>query len=77
MGPDSISRGMGDAPSGHLDRVFDDTVTTIDALMLQSWSLIVVDWKLNREVHSIVDDYLAELRVKQGDTRSSEHPATP
>ena len=61
IGPDSTCRGWGDALSGQIHRVFDPAVTGFEALLLQSWSLVVVDWKFNREVHMVARSCLAQL----------------
>lgn len=54
LGPDSVCRDFGDARDGALQRVFESTISDLDRLITRSRSLIVIDWRFNREVHAIV-----------------------
>lgn len=65
IGPDSAARDYGDAPPGALHRVFDRAITDLDKLLLRSRSLIVIDWRYNREIHSIVRGYLTGLGAQE------------
>jgi hypothetical protein len=53
--PESICRDFGDAPSSALETVFDQPIRQLENLALRSRSLIVVDWRQNREIRSIID----------------------
>jgi hypothetical protein len=61
VGPDSACRDYGDAPPGALHRVFDRAIADLDRLLLRTRSLIVIDWRYNREIHSIIRGYLTGL----------------
>ena len=65
VGPDSAARDYGDAPPGALHRVFDRATADLDKLLLRSRSLIVIDWRYNREIHSIVRGYLTGLAAQE------------
>lgn len=54
MGPDSHCRDLGDATPGALHRIFDPVLEELDALLIRSRSLIVVDWAANREIHAVI-----------------------
>ncbi|MCK4629420.1 MAG: hypothetical protein KAT56_10480 [Sedimentisphaerales bacterium] len=58
IGPDSVCRDYGDAPAGGLHKVFDQSVTDLDELMLRARSLIVADCKFNREINNIIQKYM-------------------
>jgi hypothetical protein len=57
VGRDSICRDLGDAEPGGLHQVFEPVLETLDRLILRTRSLIVIDWKFNREVHSVLRGY--------------------
>jgi hypothetical protein len=61
MGPDSECKDFGDANPGRIHEVFDPAITEFNHLVLRSRSLIVMDWKLNREIHSLIRGYLNGL----------------
>lgn len=61
IGADSAARDFGDAPPGALHRTFDRAVADLDKLLLRSRSLIVIDWRYNREIHSVIRGYLTGL----------------
>lgn len=61
VGPDSSAKDYGDAPPGALHRTFDRAVADLDRLLLRSRSLIVIDWRYNREIHSVIRGYLTGL----------------
>jgi hypothetical protein len=63
-GGDSRCEDFGDAPPGGIHRVFDDVLTALDSLLTRSRSLLMIDWKYNREVHSV----LRKLRGNAGAT---------
>jgi hypothetical protein len=57
VGPDSACADYGDAPSGAPHRVFDRAAGDLDRLLLRTRSLIVIDWRYNREIHSVIRGY--------------------
>ena len=61
MGPDSICRDFGDAPSLALDTVFNQALQDLERLLRQSRSLIVIDWKFNRDIHNVISGFLEKL----------------
>lgn len=58
LGPDSYCRDFGDAPGLALERVFDQALANFEKLLLRTRSLIVIDWKFNREIHSAINTFL-------------------
>jgi hypothetical protein len=64
IGPDSLVRDFGDAPPGGLHKVFDRAVEGLGDLMLRTRSLIIIDWRFNREVHAVVRQHLMGLGDK-------------
>ncbi len=58
VGRDSFCRDLGDAEAGGLHRVFDPVREELERLITRTRSLIVIDWKFNREVHSVIRGYL-------------------
>ena len=58
IGPDSACRDFGDAPVGGLHKVFDRAVSDLDALLLRTRSLIVIDWRFNREIFAVLRSHL-------------------
>jgi len=58
LGPDSECRDYGDAQPGGLHKVFERTMDDIDKLILKTRSLIVSDWKSNREIAAVIQKYL-------------------
>lgn len=58
IGPDSLTRDFGDAPPGGIHKVFDRAVEDFGNLVLRTRSLIVIDWRFNREVHAVVRQHL-------------------
>ena len=61
MGPDSIARDYGDAPPGGIHKVFHPFIDAIGDLVVRTRSLIVIDWRYNREVHAVVRKCLVGL----------------
>ena len=58
LGPDSECRDYGDAQPGGLHKIFESTLDNLDNLILKTRSLIVSDWKSNREIAEVVQTYL-------------------
>jgi hypothetical protein len=54
LGPESACADLGDAPAGGLHRVFDRAVADLEDLIVRTRSLIVIDWRSNREIHSVI-----------------------
>ena len=59
--PDSACADYGDAPSGGIHKVFDRLAADLSSLLLRTRSLIVIDWRANREIHSVIRNYLTGL----------------
>ena len=58
LGPDSYCKDSGDAPSLALEVIFNKPLEDLEALLVRSRSLIVIDWSANREVSSAIRDML-------------------
>lgn len=58
LGPDSYCKDYGDAPSLALETIFNKPLEDLEELLVRSRSLIVIDWRANREVHSAIRDVL-------------------
>jgi hypothetical protein len=58
VGPDSHCKDYGDAPALSLETVFNKPIEEFENLLVRSRSLIVIDWKANREVHSAIRDLI-------------------
>jgi hypothetical protein len=54
VGPDSSCRDYGDAPRGGLHKIFDPPLSDLDTLLIRTRSLIVIDWRFNREIHAVL-----------------------
>lgn len=65
VGPDSLSRDYGDAPAGGIHKVYEQAMHTLDLLMLRTRSLIVIDWRFNREVHAVLRRHMSGLAPPQ------------
>jgi hypothetical protein len=61
IGSDSAAGDLGDAPHGALQRVFERTSSELDKLLLRTRSLIVIDWRYNREIHAVIRGYMTGL----------------
>lgn len=64
MGPDSISRDFADAPIGGIHRIFQSALDDLDRLLRRTRSLIVIDWRYNREISGVLRRYATGV---QGD----------
>jgi len=58
MGPDSVCKDFGDAPSLALETVFNQPLEQFEKLLIRSRSLIVIDWNTNREIHDAIQSFL-------------------
>jgi hypothetical protein len=54
IGPDSYCRDYGDAPRGGLHKIYEQAQPALDALLVRTRSLIVIDWRFNREIHAVL-----------------------
>ena len=61
VGPDSACADYGDAPSGGIHKVFDKLSGDLSKLLLRTRSLIVIDWRANREIHSVIRSFATGL----------------
>lgn len=61
IGPDSRCTDLGDARHGGLHKPFDATLDDLDALLRRTRSLIVIDWKYNREIHAVIRGFLTKV----------------
>jgi hypothetical protein len=66
IGPDSICRDFGDVPALALETVFNQPLDAFERLLVRSRSLIVIDWSLNREVHTAIKSYLEKNKSLGG-----------
>ncbi|MEZ0254323.1 MAG: hypothetical protein ACAI37_03555, partial [Chthoniobacter sp.] len=56
--PASYCRDLGDAPALALEKVFDAPLAHLDSLLVRSRSLILIDWNMNREIRSVIEQAL-------------------
>lgn len=61
IGPDSTASGYGDASPGGLHKMFDRARADLDALLVRTRSLIVIDWHYNREIHAVIRGFATGL----------------
>ena len=66
MGPDSVCRDLGDVRATGLNRVFTPVLEDLDTVLIRTRSLMVIDWRYNREVHSVVRDFRTGLATAGG-----------
>ena len=62
IGRDSFRRDFGDAPAGALETVFNEPLAALEALLVRTRSLIVIDWTANREIRSVIDSILSKAQ---------------
>ena len=72
-GPDSICRDMCSAPPGAPQRVFEPCKRALTDLLVRTRSLIVVDWRSNREITAVIESE----RARQSPQASSARAAVP
>ncbi len=53
-GPDSISRDWGDVNPLAKHLVFEATLKDLASLLLRTRSLMMIDWRFNREIHAVI-----------------------
>lgn len=61
LGPDSYCKDHGDAPPLALETVMARPLEELQVLLQKSRSLIMIDWNLNREIHSAIRDVQARI----------------
>ncbi|MCA9290307.1 MAG: hypothetical protein KDA25_04205 [Phycisphaerales bacterium] len=54
IGPDSRCRDWGDAPVGAIHAVYDEVLDELREILVRTRSLIVIDWRFNREIHGVI-----------------------
>jgi hypothetical protein len=54
VGPDSFCRDFGDAPRGGLNKIYEPVQNHLDTLLIRTRSLVVIDWRFNREIHAVL-----------------------
>jgi hypothetical protein len=62
VGPDSVCMDFGDAPPGGLHKVFDAACADLHSLLVRTRSLIVIDWRANREIHAVIRGFVTGLK---------------
>jgi hypothetical protein len=60
IGPDSFCRDFGDAPRGGLHKIYEGPQNHLDTLLVRTRSLIVIDWRFNREIHAVLRRFPAK-----------------
>jgi hypothetical protein len=65
IGPDSLCRDFGDAPRGGIHKIYDLVIDDISTLLVRTRSLIVIDWRFNREIHSVLRKFSATVPAKK------------
>ena len=58
IGPDSECRDLGAAPAGAVQQVFDRNLAGFENILLRTRSLILIDWNYNREIDSVIREYM-------------------
>ena len=54
VGPDSVCCDYGDAPRGGIHKIYEPVQSALDTLLVRTRSLIVIDWRFNREIHGVL-----------------------
>ncbi len=54
VGPDSTCKDLGDARGGASHRTFGPAIDDMNDLLMRTRSLMLIDWRYNREVHSVI-----------------------
>jgi len=65
-GPDSTCQDYGDAQPGGIHKVFDRAIADLDELIVRTRSLIVIDWRFNREIHAVIRSHLTGIIGSSG-----------
>ena len=61
-----MCRDFGDVPALALETVFNQPLEALEKLLIRSRSLILIDWNLNREVHTAIKSYLERNKSLDG-----------
>lgn len=56
VGPESWCADLGDARQGGLHMVYEGVRGELDRLLIRTRSLLVIDWRFNREIHAVLRD---------------------
>jgi hypothetical protein len=64
IGPDSVCRDYGDAPRGGMHKIYDPVIEDISRLLVRTRSLIVIDWRFNREIHAVLRKFSATVPAR-------------
>jgi hypothetical protein len=72
VGPDSICRDMCSAPPGAPERVFEPCKRALNDLLVRARSLIVVDWRSNREIVAVIESERARQSPQPSSTRAAQ-----
>jgi hypothetical protein len=59
VGPDSLCRDFGDAPRGGMHKIYEPAAAALDGLLVRTRSLIVIDWRFNREINAVLRRFAA------------------
>jgi len=62
VGKDSICKDFADAPIGGVHRIFEPVRVHLDRLLRRTRSLIIIDWRYNREISGVLRQYETGLR---------------
>jgi hypothetical protein len=65
-GPDSFSTDYGDAPPNAPHRVFEPVIDSLNNLLGRARSVLLVDWKYNREVSGVLRRFRAAMAPREG-----------
>jgi hypothetical protein len=57
LGPDSFCKDFGDAPALALESVFDPPLRDLEKVLIQTRSLLFIDWNQNREIHAVIKTF--------------------
>lgn len=69
LSDESTCGDLGDAPAAGIHSVFDAAIKDVERLLVRSRSLIVIDWRQNREIHSVVRRHRTGLAGTGGEAR--------
>ncbi len=65
-GPDSTCQDFGDAQPGGIHKVLDRAIADLEELIIRTRSLIVIDWRFNREIHAVIRSHLTGITGSSG-----------
>lgn len=76
-GPDSTCQDYGDAQPGGIHKVFDRLIEDLDQLLVRTRSLIVIDWRFNREIHAVIRGHLRGKTRTSSEKHQDDRPQGP